>query len=304
MKGQEKPLLVILIGPTGIGKSDLAIRLALRLNIGVISADSRQIYRELPIGTAAPTDEDCARCQHFFIGTKSICEPYSASQYEQDALRLLDELYHKQSVALVTGGSMMYIDALCDGIDDMPDVKPEIRKAVYQRWEEEGLSNILEELWVLDPIYYERVDHQNYKRVLHGYEVCLSAGKPFSSFHTRTVKERPFRALKVGLKMPREMLYERINQRVVKMMDLGLLEEARKVYPYRNLNALNTVGYKELFAYFDGQLSLDDAITKIQKNSRVYARKQETWWKKQTDIHWFSPADETDILDLIGGNLR
>ncbi|KGN99743.1 tRNA delta(2)-isopentenylpyrophosphate transferase [Porphyromonas macacae] len=300
---EKNPLLVVLIGPTGVGKSDLAIALAEHYNMGVISADSRQVYKEIPIGTAAPSSEDLNSCKHYFIGTKSITEPYSASLYEQDVLSLLNILFRERNIALVTGGSMMYVDALCHGIDEIPDVKPEVRKAVYTRWEQEGLENILEELKDLDPVYYKNVDKKNYKRVLHGYEICLSTGRPFSSYHTRAKKERPFDILKIGIILPRPLLYERINRRVCKMIEAGLEKEARAVYEHRNLNALNTVGYKEMFAYMDGDISLAEAIRQIQKNSRVYARKQLTWWKRQDDIHWFEPTEKEAIIALIDSKI-
>ncbi len=299
----ERPTLIVLLGSTGVGKSNLAISLARHFGIGIISADSRQIYREIPIGTAAPSLQDLTAVPHYFIGTRSVQEAYSAASYEQDALQLLSDLFTKKTIALVTGGSMMYIDALCYGIDDIPDVKPEIRASVYARWEKEGLYHILEELRILDPVYHEKVDHQNYKRVLHGYEVCISSGRPFSSFHSGIRQQRPFDIIKIGIERPRAELYERINRRVNLMMEAGLEAEARSVYPMKHLNALNTVGYKELFAYFDGIISYEEAIRRIQKNSRVYARKQQTWWKRQSDIHWFSAKNPSAIIDFLNGRI-
>lgn len=291
--------LIVILGATAVGKTAVALQLAKSFSCPIVSADSRQIYREIPIGTAAPNKEELALIPHHFIAERSIQEPYSASMYEQDALERLDKLFQKHSTIILSGGSMMYIDALCNGIDDMPDVKEDIRAMVYKRYETEGLEGILEELKVLDPIYYNRVDKQNYKRVLHGYEVCLSTGKAFSSFHKSVIKERPFDIIKIGLTREREELYQRINKRVLMMIEEGLEEEARKVYPFRELNALNTVGFKEMFAYFDGEMTLQEAIRRIQKNSRVYARKQLTWWKKDDNITWFSPNSINDILAYL-----
>ncbi len=295
----QKPNLIVLLGATAVGKTAVSLRLAQELNSPIISADSRQIYKEIPIGTAAPTEEEQQLIPHHFIAERSIHNPYSASTYESDALKRLEELFLKYPNIILSGGSMMYIDALCRGIDDMPDVKKEVRQAVYERYQKEGLEAILEELKELDPIYYERVDKQNYKRVLHGYEVCLSTGKVFSSFHTGKAKERPFNIIKIGLKREREELYERINKRVVMMMEQGLEQEARDVYPFRELNALNTVGFKEMFAFFDGTISRAQAIHQIQRNSRIYARKQMTWWKKDKDIEWFNPDNFSAITSYL-----
>lgn len=291
--------LIVLLGPTGVGKTALSLELAERLGTPIISADSRQVYRELPIGTAAPTAGERARIQHHLVGTHSIHSPYSAGQYELDALRHIDEAHRLTPTALISGGSMMYIDAVCRGIDAIPEVRSEVRRSVYERYEREGLEGILEELRRLDPTYYAEVDRRNYKRVLHGYEVCLSSGVPFSSFRTGVAKVRPWRIVRLGLRRSRAELYERINARVLEMMRLGLEEEARAVYPYRLLNALNTVGYKELFRYFDGDISREEAVRQIQKNSRVYARKQETWWQRDGSIHWIEPR-----LDLAIGYLQ
>lgn len=291
--------LIVLLGSTGVGKTALSLQLAERLATPIVSADSRQIFRELPIGTAAPTALDRQRVQHYMVGTHSVHEAYSAGQYELDALAHIAQIHVANPVAIVSGGSMMYIDAICNGIDAIPDVHPDIRQAVYNRYQAEGLSNILEELKELDPLYYQQVDQRNYKRVLHGYEVCLSSGQPFSSYRTGRKKQRPFRIIKIGITRPREELYERINERVLLMMDQGLEEEARAVYPHRRLNALNTVGYKELFRYFDGEITRQEAIRQIQKNSRVYARKQQTWWQKDTEIQWFAPECETILAYLV-----
>ena len=236
---------------------------------------------------------------HYFVGTHSVTEGYSAASYEADALSLLERLFADHPIQLLSGGSMMYIDAVCRGIDEIPDVDPAIRAEVWHRYETEGLARILSELEHLDPRYYAAVDRQNYKRVLHGYEVCLSSGRPFSSFHTGLAKSRPFNIIKIGLTREREELYTRIDERVLQMMSLGLEAEARAVYPHRRLNALNTVGYKELFAYFDGTVSLDEAIRLIQRNSRHYARKQLTWWKRDPEVHWYHPEDTEGIQALL-----
>lgn len=297
---KRRPRLVVLLGATGVGKTELSIRLARHFSTEILSADSRQIYHELPIGTAAPSLAEQAAVPHHFVSTHSVLEAYSVASFEADALAVLDKLFQEKEVAVVSGGSMMYLDALCQGIDAIPDVDPTIRQAVWQRYEEEGLEGILGELRLLDPIYYDRIDLKNYKRVLHGYEVCLSTGKPFSSFHTGQAKERPFDLIKIGLIREREELYQRIDQRVLQMIEDGLIDEARAVYPYRHLNALNTVGYKELFSHFDGTISLDEAIRLIQRNSRHYARKQLTWWKRDLSIRWHHPSDWTGILQDLG----
>lgn len=296
----QRPTLIVLLGPTGVGKTALGIQLALQLGCSILSADSRQIYRELPIGTAAPTPEERAAVPHYFVGTHSVTEGYSAASYEADVLSLLEGLFVDHPIHLLSGGSMMYIDAVCRGIDEIPDVDPAIRTEVWHRYETQGLAPILTELEQLDPRYYATVDHQNYKRVLHGYEVCLSTGRPFSSFHTGQAKHRPFDMIKIGLTREREELYARINERVLQMMSLGLEAEARAVYPHRHLNALNTVGYKELFAYFDGMISLEEAIRLIQRNSRHYARKQLTWWKRDPEVHWYHPEDIEGIENALG----
>lgn len=291
--------LIVLLGPTGVGKTELSLRIAEKLDTPILSCDSRQLYRELPIGTAAPTAEQLQRVRHYMIGTLSITDYYSASQFEEEALALLAELHQQRPAVLMTGGSMMYIDAVCQGIDQMPTVTPEIREALYSQFEKEGLAPILEELKLSDPIHYAEVDRNNYKRVIHAVELCRMTGKPYSSFRTRTTKERPFRILKIGLRREREELCLRINARVDVMMQEGLLEEARRVYPFKHLNALNTVGYKELFKHFDGEWPLELAVEKIKRNSRVYARKQMTWFKRDPEIHWFHPDQEQEIDELI-----
>lgn len=291
--------LIILLGPTGVGKTELSLRIAEHFGSPIISSDSRQLYKDLPIGTAAPTAVQMQRTKHYMVGTLSLTDYYSASNFEEDVINLLGELHQTVPNVVMTGGSMMYIDAVSKGIDDIPTVTPDIRNALYKQFEEEGLSAILAELEEADPIHYEEVDRMNYKRVIHAVEICRMTGRPYSSFRTNIKKDRPFRIIKVGLNRDREELCERINLRVDQMMSDGLLEEARRVYPYKHLNALNTVGYKELFMYLDGVWPLDFAIEKIKRNSRVYARKQMTWFKRDTEISWFHPDDETSILAYL-----
>ena len=291
--------LVVLLGPTGVGKTELGLRLAEHFGSPIISSDSRQVYKELPIGTAAPTNKQMARVKHYMVGMLSISDYYSASAFELDVISLLENLFKQQNIVLMTGGSMMYIDAVCDGIDDIPTVRPEIREELYRQYQEEGLAPIVEELRRADPKHYGEVDRNNYKRVIHAVEICRQTGRPYSSFRTNRKKERPFNIIKVGLFREREDLYNRINLRVNQMMDDGLLAEAQAVYPYRHLNALNTVGYKELFKYLDGEWNLDFAVEKIKRNTRVYARKQMTWFKRDNRIHWFHPEDEDEIMAFL-----
>ncbi len=283
--------LVVLIGPTGVGKTELSLNLAERLNSPVISCDSRQLYKGIPIGTAAPTREQLQRVKHYFIGTLDLTDYYSASQFEEDALALISQLHQTHNTLLMTGGSMMYIDAVCKGIDEIPTIDENLRKDLFELYEREGLDPIRNQLKLLDPVFYNQVDLKNYKRVIHALEVCLMTGKPYSSFRTGIDKERPFNIIKIGLKRDREELYERINHRVDGMMENGLLEEVRRVYPLKNLNSLNTVGYKELFRYLDGEWDLSYAVEKIKQDSRIYSRKQMTWFKKDEKIVWFSPSE-------------
>lgn len=294
-----KKTLVILLGPTGVGKTELSLRIAEYFNSPIISADSRQLYKDLPIGTAAPTHEQLKRVQHYLVGTLELTDYYSASSFETDVVSLLQKLHVTTPVVIMTGGSMMYIDAVSHGIDDIPTVTPDIRNAIYRQFEEEGLDNILEELKVLDPVHYEEVDRMNHKRVIHAVEICRMTGKPYSSYRTKTRKERPFEIIKIGLTRDREELCTRINGRVDQMMDDGLLEEVRRVYPLKHLNSLNTVGYKELFRYLDGDWSLDFAVEKIKRNSRVYARKQMTWFKRDPEITWFHPDQHEEIISYL-----
>lgn len=290
--------LVVITGPTGVGKTDTAISIAQALSAEIISADSRQLYRDIPIGTAAPTAQQQAIVPHHFVGTLALDEYYSAAQFESDVMQLLPTLFKRSPYAVMCGGSMLYIDAVCKGIDDIPTVSDEIRAQVYAQYEQHGLDYMLAQLQELDPEHYRVVDKKNYKRVVHAVEICLQAGQPYSSLRTNSTKERPFRIIKIGLNLPREQLFDRINRRVVAMVEAGLIEEARKVYPLRQLNSLNTVGFKELFAYFDGIMDYDTAVARIQKNTRVYAKKQLTWYAKDDDMRWFAPGDES-IMEYI-----
>ena len=287
-----------------MGKTELSLQLAERLGCPIISADSRQLYRDMVVATAAPTREQLARVPHHFIGTLSLTDYYSAAQYEADALALIERLFTRHDTLLLTGGSMMYIDAVCNGIDEIPTISEEVRRAVVTRYEEAGLDVLLEELLRLDPVFYERVDRRNPKRVIHAVEICRMTGQPYSSLRTETKKERPFDIVKIGLTRPRAELYERINSRVDAMMRDGLEAEARKLYPYRHLNALNTVGYKEMFAYFDGTYDLPTAVEKIKRNTRVYARKQMTWFRRDDTIVWFTPDDRLKLFAYVEKRLH
>ena len=295
--------LVILLGPTGVGKTELSLRIAEHFGSPIISSDSRQLYKDLPIGTAAPTSVQMARVRHYMVGTLALTDYYSASNFENEVISLLTRLHAEHQTIVMTGGSMMYIDAVTKGIDDIPTVTPEIREAVYKQFEREGLAPILAELKAADPQHYDEVDRNNYKRVIHAVEICRMTGQPYSSFRTNSRKSRPFRIIQIGLTRAREELYDRINRRVDQMMADGFLEEARRVYPYRHLNSLNTVGYKELFKYIDGEWTLDFAIEKIKRNSRVYARKQMTWFKRDTDIKWFNPDEVEAILAYLDARI-
>lgn len=295
----KKPTLIVLLGPTGVGKTELSLSIAEAYHTSIVSADSRQLYADIKIGTAAPTAEQLARVPHYFVGTLDLHDYYSAAQYEMEVLKKLEELFRKNDVVVLTGGSMMYIDAVCKGIDDIPTVDNETRQLMLERYEQEGLERLCAELKLLDPEYYQIVDLKNHKRVIHALEICYMTGKTFTSFRTQTQKERPFEILKIGLKREREELYERINRRVDIMMEEGLLEEARRVYPFRQLNSLNTVGYKELFNYLDGTWELPFAIEKIKQNSRIYSRKQMTWFKRDQHITWFHPEDTAEIMSFL-----
>ena len=289
--------LIVITGPTGVGKTEAALRVAEHYNIPIINADSRQIFSEIPIGTAAPTVEQQQRVQHYFVGNHHLEDYYSASLYEQDVLDLINSQH--ASISLLSGGSMMYIDAVCDGIDDIPTILPEIRERMMKQLEVEGLEQMCKLLQELDPEHWEIVDKNNPRRVIHALEICIQTGKTYTSFRSNTIKERPFNIIKIGLNRDRDELYARINQRVLDMIDEGMIEEALRVYPKRTLNSLNTVGYKELFEYLDGLTTLDETIFKIQSNTRRYARKQLTWYKKDVAFQWFHPDNIEEILNYI-----
>lgn len=291
--------LFVIVGPTGVGKTSLCLKVAEHLNTVIINADSRQVFKEIPVGTAAPTKDERKSIRHFFVGNLHINEYYNASKYEQDVLKLLNILFKYKDNVIMSGGSMMYVDAVCKGIDDIPSVDDNIRKTLQERFDKEGLSGISKELALLDPDYYAIVDKNNHKRIIHALEICLSTGKPYSSFRKNTTKERPFRIIKIGLNMDRQRLYERIDLRVEQMIHDGLIQEALNVYEYKDLNALNTVGYKETFEYLDGLCTLDNAIFRIKSNTHKYCRKQLTWFRRDPNIHWFSPDNIEEIINYI-----
>jgi tRNA dimethylallyltransferase len=278
--------LVVLLGPTAVGKTELSLELAEKLHSSIISADSRQLYADLKIGTAAPTPEQLARVHHHFVGTLQLSDYYSAAHYAEEVLTLLDTLFQKQDLALMTGGSMMYIDAVCNGIDDIPTIDDTTRATMKRRLEEEGLDSLCEELKKLDPEHYAVVDRKNPRRVVHALEICHMTGQTYTSFRKNERKKRPFNIIKIGLTREREELYHRINTRVDQMMEKGLLEEAKSLIEKRSLNALNTVGYKEMFTFIDGLWSLEEAIERLKGNTRRYARKQLTWFKKDEEMKW------------------
>ena len=297
--------LITLQGPTGVGKTELSLRLAEFFDTCILNADSRQVYRDIPIGTAAPTEAERRRVPHHFVGMLALDDYYSAAQYESDVLRLLnDEVFPQKDVAILSGGSMMYIDAVCKGIDDIPTIDAETREMMRERYEREGLEPLAEELRLLDPDYYAECDIRNPKRVVHALEICYMTGRTYTSFRVRRKAHRPFRIIKVGLQREREELYARINRRVDSMMQDGWLDEARRVLPFRHCNSLNTVGYKELFKYLDGEWELDFALEKIRRNTRVYSRKQMTWFRRDEEVRWFHPEDANGILDYLQAVLK
>lgn len=303
--------VIVITGPTGVGKTEVCLQIAEHYGVDIINADSRQIFAELPIGTAAPTALQMQRVRHYFVASHHVGDYYSASNYEQDVLALIANLQHPtptthhpsptppHPIAILTGGSMMYIDAVCNGIDDIPTIREDIREGMKQRLETEGLDALLEELSRLDPEHYAIVDKKNPRRILHALEICHQTGKTYTSFRTGEKRQRPFKIIKIGLNRDRDELYERINQRVLEMMENGLEQEARNMLPYRELNALNTVGYKEMFQYFDGIIPIEEAVRQIQSNSRRYARKQLTWYKRDAEMQWFNPENVKDIINYI-----
>ena len=291
--------LFVLLGPTAVGKTELALQIAQQLRSPILNCDSRQLYRDMHIGTAAPTDEELRSIPHYFVGTLALTDYYSAARYETEVLDLVRQLSPTHSNLLLSGGSMLYIDAVCQGIDDIPTIDDETRRFLRSRYENEGLEPLAEELRVMDPEYFAQVDRKNPKRVIHALEVCYTSGRTYTSFRTRECRERPFRIVKIGLQRPREELFERINLRVDSMMEAGLLDEARRLFPFRHENALNTVGYKELFHYLNDEWPLPMAVERIKKNTRVYAKKQMTWFQRDADIHWFHPTNVQEILDFV-----
>lgn len=292
-------ILVVLTGPTGIGKTGLAIKLAQYFNTEIVSSDSRQIFKELRIGTAVPSENELSTVKHHFIQSHSITEMYNASKYETETLHLLDKLFKKYALIILAGGSMLYIDAVCKGIDIMPDADPEIRNLLKKELENDGLESLRLKLKKLDPEYYKVVDLKNPNRIIHALEICVMTGKPFSSFRTNPNKRRSFYIIKIGLNLDRHVLHDRINKRVDLMVEEGLEKEAKTVYPYRHLNSLNTVGYREWFSYFDGEISKEKAIELIKRNSRRYARKQLTWFRKDAEMEWFEPNQTDQIIKYI-----
>lgn len=291
--------LIVILGPTCVGKTEFSLKMAELFSSPILNADSRQLYRDIPIGTAAPTEAELQRAKHYFVGTLGLEEYYSAAQYEIDALQLLSQLFAQRDVVVMSGGSMLYIDAVCRGIDDIPTINDNIRNWMRCRYEREGLDSLVAELQRLDPDYSARCDLKNPKRVVHALEVCHQTGRTYTSFRIGNVKKRPFNILKIGLERERTDLFCRINERVGKMLEEGLLDEVRKVLPWRHQNSLNTVGFKELFKYCDGEWELDFALDKIRRNTRVYAKKQMTWFKKDASTHWINPDNMDDIRYFI-----
>lgn len=291
--------LIVVVGPTGVGKSQISIKLASHYQSEIISADSRQFYRELCIGTAVPSPEELKSVPHHFIQNKSIHTYYNVSDFETEVLALMDRLFPFKNPLILTGGSMLYVDTVCNGIDDIPTVHPEIREEVVEWYRQNGLEALRERLHGIDPEYFGKADLNNPKRLLHAVEIHQMTGKTFSSFRKNKKKERSFRIIKIGINQEREILYANINKRVDQMMDAGLLDEARSVYPFKNLNSLNTVGYKELFSYFDGVCSLEEAVDLIKRNSRKYARKQLTWYRRDQEIKWFEPEQIQEMIGYI-----
>lgn len=291
--------LIVIVGPTGVGKTELCLKVAEAFGTVIVNADSRQIFKEIPVGTAAPTIAERRRIRHYFVGNLHIDQYYNASMFENDVIALLDTLFKEKDYVIMSGGSMMYVDAVCNGIDDIPTVDTATRSKVMREYEEKGLDYICGRLGELDPGYYSIVDKRNPKRVIHAVEICLSTGRTYTSFRVNAKKDRPFNIIKVGLTLDREQLYERIDGRVDRMVADGLIQEAEKMYPYRNLNSLNTVGYKELFDYFDGKCTLEEAVFRIKCDTHKYCRKQLTWFKRDKDIHWFSPNNVEEIINYI-----
>lgn len=289
--------LLVVVGPTAVGKTAKAIEWALALNTEIISCDSRQFYKELKIGTAAPSEEELNAVKHHFIGHLSIADYYNVSRFEHEAIQCIEQLFTTKDVVVMVGGSGLYIDALCNGIDDLPDPDEQLRNKIQAEFEYNGIEYLQEQLKLLDPEYYNQVDLQNPNRLKRAIEVCLTTGKTYTSLRNNTSKPRNFQIHKIGLQKDRQALNEIINRRVDKMIEEGLLEEAKTFYPQKHLNALNTVGYKELFMYFDGLISLEQAIENIKTNTRRYAKRQMTWFKRYPEIKWINPQEYLDIND-------
>ena len=296
--------LIVIVGPTAVGKTGCALHLAKHFSCEIVSADSRQMYRNLTIGTAAPSSHELSLAQHHFVGFLEPDAYYNASDYEHDALNCIATIHKSNTVAILVGGSMLYVDAILNGIDNMPDVDPEIREKLYNRFKTEGIEPLRLELKQIDPVYYARTDLKNHVRIIHALEVFLTTGKPLSSYHTHKKKERPFKTIKIGLELPRDVLYDAINKRVNLMIANGLIDEVKGLAAFKHFNALNTVGYKEIFGYLDGKYSLDRAIELIQQNSRHYAKKQLTWFKRDSEIRWFNPADIDAIFEYCSTNIH
>ena len=296
--------LIVIVGATGVGKTETCLQIAKHFKTEIINADSRQIFQEIPIGTAAPTEEQRQQVFHHLVGTHHITDYYNAAMFEHDVLHIVTQHFlNNTAPIIISGGSMLYVDAVCNGIDDIPNIDNDTRAFYKQRLKEEGLEKLCKELKNVDPEYYQIVDRKNTRRVVHALEICRMTGKTYTSFRTQKKKERPFHILKIGLNLPREILYDRINQRVLKMIENGFIDEARNLHDKKELNALQTVGYKELFKYFDGEWSLEEAIERIQGNTRKYARKQLTWFKKDPKIRWFPPENLKEIINYIEASL-
>lgn len=295
-------ILLTVVGPTAVGKTSLAILLAQHFQTEIISADSRQFFKEMYLGTAVPSPKELQAVPHHFIQHRSIYEPYSVGDFEKQALALLEELFRSHEIVLLVGGSGLYVDALIHGLDEFPIVDPKVREVLNERLRSEGLESLQRELHQRDPVHYQRVDLDNPHRLIRALEVSISAGRPYSSFLGQARPARPFKALYLGLQAPRKVLYQRIDQRVDAMMGAGLLEEARELWPHKERNALQTVGYKELFEYLDGRCSLEAAVSEIKKNSRRYAKRQMTWLRKNENIHWIDHGQRPEeILDRVTG---
>ena len=299
-----KNFLIVLVGPTGVGKTDISIDIARYFKSEIISADSRQFFREMKIGTAVPTEQQLKTIKHYFIGFLSIKDYYSSSLFERDVLELLPKLFSKNNIILMSGGSGMYIDSVCNGIDDIPDVDPDVRKKYIDQYNAEGIEGLRVTLKLLDPEHYANVDLKNYKRIIRALEICDTAGKPYSSFLKKQKRERDFGIIKIGLERPREDLYNRINSRVDNMVAMGLKNEAKQLYEFRNLNALKSVGYREFFDVFEGNISEEKAIELIKRNSRRYAKRQLTWWGKDKDIKWLNPEHTQEIIQFIENEIK